>query len=791
MKTSQRTWKYAGITAVAAALVFIALPDSAKTWAPQWMRTPTLHYGLDLVGGTQLDFRISERELDESIAKKEAEVAKANSEDALRLRNELTILQNQKTNLTEAIRTVLERRINSLGVSEAIITPADFGGEKHLLVECPGVVDVQDCISTVGKTIQLEFKEEFTEATAEYEQKITALANTVFAEVQAGKSLATAAEEYSTELAISYTPSLALFQNQLPSGLERLWNAKVSDAPVFVPGTIPQPIQTDKGYELRNLDGYYIARVVAEKKPAERTIADIKDAMKHLDSTSTAIAFTEAKTSMSTLPASVQSALIGVENGTQVTATDGATEYVVHVHAYTPAVEQMKAKQILISYSGAFGAAESVTRSKDEAKTLAEQVRSRLIGGEDFSTVAKQVSDAPNAQAGGVQDAFTAAEKDPAYAEAAFALQVNEISTVIETSFGYYIVQAESVPTLNQDMVDYSLLTITKGEGVPTAQDINTKLTEQSVSKTEDQVAVEYMFFSKVPTGWKDTELNGQHFRSATVTLDQFNKPTVQINFNEEGAELFQQLTKNNIGKRIAIFVGGELISAPNVQQEISGGTAVITGTYSITEARAMAQDLNTGAIPAPIYLAGQRTIEATLGAEALHASLRAALIGVFALMVYMILMYRVLGVLATIALGAYAVIFLAILKLPLFLFSDQYVVLSLAGLAGIILSLGMAVDANVLIFERMREEMRTGKQLQSAANIGFTRAWPSIRDGNASTLITCAILFMIGTSIIKGFSITLSLGVLISMFSAIVITKALVLLVARTPMAKRKELFM
>jgi preprotein translocase subunit SecD len=296
------------------------------------------------------------------------------------------------------------------------------------------------------------------------------------------------------------------------------------------------------------------------------------------------------------------------------------------------------------------------------------------------------------------------------------------------------------------------------------------------VTAEEDAIELRTLFFSLLPTGWKDTELDGKHFRSAVVTMDPTtNMPVVQIAFDDEGGKIFQELTKKNVGKRIAIFVGGDLVSAPVVQQEIAGGIAIITGSKNFEEAKTLAQDLNTGAIPAPIYLAGQHTIEATLGGEALHTSLKAALVGIIILMIYMIIIYRFLGFLADIALSIYALLFLVILKLPLFLFTSQYIVLTVAGMAGIILSIGMAVDANVLIFERVKEEIRKGKMLQTAMNIGFKRAWPSIRDGNASTLITCAVLFMIGTSIVRGFAITLSMGVLMSMFTAITVTRWLI----------------
>ena len=218
--------------------------------------------------------------------------------------------------------------------------------------------------------------------------------------------------------------------------------------------------------------------------------------------------------------------------------------------------------------------------------------------------------------------------------------------------------------------------------------------------------------------------------------------------------------------------MGGELVSAPTVQSEIIGGTAIITGSKTMEEARNLSQDLNTGAIPAPIYLTGQYTVEATLGAAALQTSLMAALVGGILLMLYMILAYRLLGVVADLALIVYAFLNFALLKLPLFLFSANYVVLTLAGMAGFILSLGMAVDANVLVFERLKEELRKGKILKTAVESSFKHAWPAIRDGNLSTLITCAILFMVGTSIVRGFAVTLGMGVLLSMFTAVTVTR-------------------
>lgn len=794
MKITQRTWINAVTVLVTAAVLFLAVPDQYKTWAPAWMTSPKIHYGLDLAGGTQLDFRISERELEEQIAMKEREVSSTSGDAKLLAQAELDAFREQKANVTEAIRTVLERRINSLGVSEARITPAEFGGEKHLLVECPGVVDTQVCIDTVGKTIQLEFKEEYTEVPEEYEREITELANTVYAEVQAGKSVTQAGEEYSSELSVEHNPSVAVFEDQLPGGLEELWNRNPEDGPLFTRGQIEQPVQTADGFALETLDGYYIARVVEGKALAERTLFDPVKAMQTLADQNEAIEFSEGIEPSSSFPASVQTELLTAQPGQYIGAEvsdDSGEAYIVYVRDYTAAGQRMSARQILISHADAFRAPEGVTRTAVEAERLATTIRERAANGEDFAALAREFSDGPNAQNGGTQEEFGTTDKDAAYSQAAFALQNGQVSEVVETSFGYYVIQATSDPITTPDAVDYVLLTLnTVEDSSLSVTAVVEQLEDQQVTKQEEQITVEFIFFSTMPTGWKDTELDGTHFRSATVTLDEFNRPVVQINFDEEGGRLFQELTASNIGKQIAIFVGGQLVSAPNVQGEIAGGTAVITGTYSVEEARLLAQDLNTGAIPAPIYLSGQRTIEPTLGALALETSLKAALIGVLILMVYMMFAYRLLGLLADLALACYALILFALLKLPLFLFSDQYIVLSLAGMAGIILSIGMAVDANVLIFERMREELRKGKLLKTAAETGFTRAWPSIRDGNVSTLITCSILFIIGTSIIRGFAITLGIGVLISMFSAIVITRFFLAKVAESPLAERKKLF-
>jgi len=262
------------------------------------------------------------------------------------------------------------------------------------------------------------------------------------------------------------------------------------------------------------------------------------------------------------------------------------------------------------------------------------------------------------------------------------------------------------------------------------------------------------------------TILTGKYLKRAELGFDQTtNRPLVHLEFNDEGANIFEGLTEKNIGKILAIYIDGLPISTPVVQEKISGGKAQITGQFTIEEARTLARNLNAGALPVPIKLISQQTVGPTLGKISLEQSFRAGIFGFLAVVIFMIIFYRLLGVLASLTLGIYMVLILSLFKLiP--------VTLTLAGIGGFILSIGMAIDANVLIFSRLREELKKGKSFSQSLEEGFNRAWPAIRDGNLTTLLVAVILFGFGTSFIKGFATTLSIGILISMFSAIFITR-------------------
>ncbi len=318
---------------------------------------------------------------------------------------------------------------------------------------------------------------------------------------------------------------------------------------------------------------------------------------------------------------------------------------------------------------------------------------------------------------------------------------------------------------------------------------------------------------------WQNTELTGKYLERAYLEFNQNDgTPYVSLDFNDEGAKLFADITERNVGKPVAILLDGAVISAPNVNERITGGKAMISGSFTVDEAKNLVKRLNSGALPVPISLISQQTVEASLGAKSINNSLVAGLIGLLLVSIFMIVIYRFPGLLAVVSLLVYGLTVLAIFKaLPiwlafvlvavmigllfytfneikvfnggvallflvigvlLFVYASKSITLTLSGIAGFIMSIGMAVDANILIFERIKEELRAGKSMSLAVDEGFRHAWPSIRDGNTSTILTCFILMFFGTSAVQGFGTALFIGLAVSLFSAIVISRTLFTLV-------------
>ncbi|MCL4390519.1 MAG: protein translocase subunit SecD [Patescibacteria group bacterium] len=259
----------------------------------------------------------------------------------------------------------------------------------------------------------------------------------------------------------------------------------------------------------------------------------------------------------------------------------------------------------------------------------------------------------------------------------------------------------------------------------------------------------------------KDLKLAKPAFQSST------NEPIIQLTFNAEGTKKFADITTRDVGKHLAIFLDDQLLMAPTIQSAITDGQPVISGNFTTAQTKEYSILLNSGALPAPVHVIEQRTIGATLGQDSINKSLLAGTVGLTIVALFMIANYGRLGIFADLALMIYSLVVLAIFKLiP--------VTLTLAGIAGFILSIGMAVDANILIFERMKEEIRWGRSKIAAIELGFARAFPSIRDSNASSLITCAILFYFGTGSVRGFAVTLAIGIIVSLFTAVTVTRTL-----------------
>ncbi len=279
-----------------------------------------------------------------------------------------------------------------------------------------------------------------------------------------------------------------------------------------------------------------------------------------------------------------------------------------------------------------------------------------------------------------------------------------------------------------------------------------------------------------------ETGISGRVIEKAQL---QFNsttgEPAVLLSFNSEGKELFAKITSENVGQILTIFLDNQIISSPVIRESIRDGKAQISGNFTPQEAKTLVRDINYGALPLPIELISTQSIGASIGVETLNKGVRVALYGLLAVMIFLIFWYRLPGFVASVSLLIYVSLILSIFKLV-------PITLTSAGIAGFILSIGMAVDANVLIFERLKEELRDERDTDSAIREGFARAWLSIRDSNISSIITAIILFWFGTSLVEGFALTFGLGVIVSMFTAITVTRSFLLAISpkkETPFKK------
>ncbi|MCX6763500.1 MAG: protein translocase subunit SecD [Candidatus Moranbacteria bacterium] len=409
---------------------------------------------------------------------------------------------------------------------------------------------------------------------------------------------------------------------------------------------------------------------------------------------------------------------------------------------------------------------EVLDKMNAEAKDKAEDILKRALnppagGGEDFSQLAKDNSEDPGSKDnGGDLDFAKKGMFVPEFDKVIFdpSLKDGEIyPQLVETTFGWHIIKkiesrGESDPVKSPD-------------GDNGASTLEVHAAHILISKQTQPEELEKNYISTGLTGKNLKNAQGDYSGGQGLS-----EPVVFLQFDDEGKKLFGEITKRNVGKTLAIYLDGKILSAPVVQTEIDSGEAIINGNFTIDSAKQLASRLREGALPVPISLVSQSSVEASLGEISLQKSLKAGIIGLILVVIFMLVYYRFLGLIASASLLIYTGLMISLFKISTL--TPWSMTLTLPGIAGFILSIGMAVDANILIFERTKEEVRRGRGIMNALEEGFKRAWTSIRDGNVSSIITAVILMEMGTGFVKGFAITLIIGVLLSMFTAVTITR-------------------
>jgi len=641
----------------------------------------------------------------------------------------------EKGNAVEGVRDVIERRVNVFGVSEPNVQiNRTSGGDYRIIVEMAGIKDVKQAIQMIGETPLLEFKEQNNEI-----RQITA------EETKQLDDYNQAAEKLATEI-LGKVISGGDFK-ALAEAYSQDENTKASGG--------------DLGWitEKDSPEIYNLAKNIAVGLPAQagKTSADLGRTSKGYE-------------------------IINVlDKRVKNNPFDNTEE------------KEVKASHLLICYTGVTGCESGLT--KEQALAKINKLKDEATP-ENFKDLTKQNSTEPGARDNaGELGWFGAGAMVKPFEDEVFKQAVGTISSPLETDFGWHLIYKQEERKVEEIKASHIFIKT---------------MTEEDIIGTQSE--------------WKNTELTGKNLKSATVEFNpRDGSPEVSLVFDDQGAKMFEEITARNVNKPVAIYLDGYPISVPNVNEKITGGKAVISGKFNIPEAKLLTQRLNAGALPVPIELVNQQTIGASLGARSVADSLKAGLIGFIIIVLFMILFYRLPGLMAVLALTVYGLLVFAIFKIGfsmaalllvgiflligitvngwfiLFAFLSYIllyfigglspVTLTLAGLAGAIVSVGMAVDANILIFARMKEEIANGKPLTSAIEDGFKRAWPSIRDSNFNTLITCFILIMFTTSAVKGFAVTLGLGVIISMFTAIFITRNFLSLIPAGWLEKRHGL--
>ena len=671
-----------------------------ESWVSKKVAEKQVSLGLDLVGGTELDYKIDL-----------SEAQTLNQDEDLE--NDVNL-----ESIAEQVRDSLEQRVNPAGVGEIIVKRSRINNEEHVLIQMPPSSNVNQAKKDAERDNRLEFYEQDPNKVAAEREKI----NSILKNLSGSEDFSEIVSTYGTKDIITHEVIQPKFEDEIS---DQELKTKLLSTPV----------------------GELVAQAIETTLVPTVTVGDDGKAV-------------------------VDGAFGPVVGIARVTEKSFETKEKV-----TQATAQ--ASHILIAYPEATRAPEDLPYvDKEAARAKAEEILLQLKDGGDFEALAKEFSTGPSGPEGGSLGEFNPGQMVAAFNEVVFGLETDYQTIVpitepvlhpevVETDFGFHVIK-----------------TVSRSPEI---------LEEAEVEK----IGYEMLAWNAQNLQWLGTELNGTHLEAARPSYDpQIGTPVVALRFTKEGGELFADMTGRLAARTcsngpcaLQARVGGQVVSTATVREKIIGRDSIISGSFNFDEVKDLADGLNLGAIAAPVDLSGQTTIKAELGASQLSKSLKAAGIGLFATIIFMLAMYRLGGVVAAVALIIYASVFVAILKLWPQSFGGP-IVLSLSGVAGIILSLGLAVDGNILIFERMKEEIQRGKNLPKAIELGFDRAWDAIRDSNMTTLLTCIILFFMGSSIIQGFAIMLIIGTLLSMFSAITVSRTLLRFLMLFPALQKPELF-
>ncbi len=691
---NKKSWsRIALVGGCALIAVLFAVPENL--WGDNWfghkMQQYSVTLGLDLAGGTELDYKI---DLTDAIAQN-------NDDDPL---NDVNL-----DNIAESVRNALEARVNPAGVGEIMVKRSQVNEEEHVLIQMPPSSNVEKAKSDAEHDNRLEFLAEDPSLEVAARAKIT----------QQQRTINVSNWDRQAE-------AIADGEKIILQKFEARWSDEIHDPKL-------------KDALLAGRAGTILPDLIETQTEMEYSISP------------------EGQMEIKSMPKPLLAMVKITSKGTEDREKKVTAE--------------AQARHILFGYKGATRAAED-TKYEDAAtaRAEAEKMLQRLQneGVEAFADLAKEFSTEGAAQtSGGDLGTFGPGKMVPAFDEAIFGAEgAGLLEEIVESEFGFHVIE---ILDLKQ---------------------------ERTETSAEPRVAYELLGWDRSELTWAVTELGGAQMENASVGYDELGQPMVNLLFNADGGDMFADITEGVAARtcnggpcRLGIKVGGNMITTPTVRQKIIGTSAQISGNFTFESAKELADGLNLGAIDAPVKLAGQITIEPSMGQDQLDKSLRAGALGLIATMIFMIMTYRAAGVVAALALMLYAGLYLFILKT----FPESFggpVVISLAGMAGLALSIGLAVDGNILIFERMQEEMRAGRSIKESIELGFDRAWTAIRDSNLTTLIICLILFNLGSAMIRGFAVTLIVGTLLSMFTAVTLSRNLLRLTLKIKALNNKAFY-